>query len=57
MTDKDKDLIREAESLSYSQWYIASDLAKQTDTSEARDVIAHIAAYLYHLDEYYAGML
>lgn len=57
LTEKDKQLIAKAETLSISQWDEAEELAKQAETDEARERLRLIASSLYHKEEYYAGLL
>lgn len=57
MTDKDKQLIQQAEELPCMDWDIAFDLAKEADTDEAKDRLLSIGRQLHHKEEYYAGLL
>lgn len=51
ITEKDRQLIKEAESLCCTQWDEAYDLAERADTETARERIKDIARYLYHYEE------
>lgn len=57
MTDKDKQLIRQAKDLSYTDWDKAFDLAKEADTKEAKEVLIKIGRDKHHIEEYHAGLL
>lgn len=57
MTDKDKELVRQAKALGYADFGIAFDLARQAETEEARQILHSIATSLYRTDEYHSGLL
>lgn len=58
MSDKDKQLIKEAKSNPYVDWeYIINELIPQAESQEAESELRSRANYLYHLDEYGVGAL
>lgn len=57
MSEKDKQLIKQAESISYVDWHIVDDLMVQADSEEAKSKLKSIRSHLYHTEEYYAGCL
>lgn len=57
MTEKDEQLIRQAEKLSCTRWYEVQDLIARADTEEAREHLRAIESLLYHREEYDAGLL
>ena len=57
MTDHDRQLIAQAEALSYSMWPQIDDMAGQADSDEAREQLHDIAVRKYHYEEYSAGIL
>lgn len=58
MSDKDKQLIKEANSNPYVDWgYIINELIPQAESQEAESELRSRANYLYHLDEYGVGAL
>ena len=58
MSDKDKQLIKEAKSNPYVHWeYIINELIPQAESQEAESELRSRANYLYHLDEYGVGAL
>lgn len=57
MTEKDKQLIAQAEQLANSDWDIAFALAEQADTEEARHMLKTIGRQLYHREEFFSGLL
>ena len=52
MTENDRKLIEKAQSMHYTEWYMADELAEQADTPEARREIHLISQRLYHTEEY-----
>jgi hypothetical protein len=58
MTEKDRQLIKEAKSIPHVDWgYIISELIPQAESQEAKSELRSRANYLYHLDEYGVGAL
>lgn len=57
MTDKDKNLIDEAQQISCHSWPNVLDLVEKADTAAARLVLNRIAKQKYHMDEAKAGMI
>lgn len=57
MTDHDRQLIAQAEALSYSMWPQIDDMAGQADSDEAREQLHDIAVRKYHYEEYSSGIL
>lgn len=57
MSEKDKQLIAQAERLGSADWDIADLLAEQAESESARNYIKSIASYLYHKTEERAGLL
>lgn len=58
MSDKDKQLIKEAKSNPDVDWgYIINELIPQAESQEAESELRSRANYLYHLDEYGVGAL
>lgn len=57
LTEKDRQLIKEAESLVFVDWARAFDLVPQADSEEAKDRLRAIGRRLCHIEEYYAGSL
>lgn len=57
MTSKDEELIKRAKALHFTDWYKAHDMAKEADTTEAKDELEFIARYLYHVEELSSGIL
>lgn len=55
MTEYDRKLIRQAEQLPWSLWYVADDYAEQAETHEAREKLRSIASALYRREELYSG--
>lgn len=51
MTVKDKDLIDSASRLHYTEWYLASQMAKEADTIKAQETLNDISKRLYHREE------
>lgn len=57
LTEKDKQLIARAQTLSYLDWDIAFRLAREAESEEARQQLRLIGSTLYHTEEYYADIL
>lgn len=57
MTEKDKQLIAQAELLPKGDWDIAFTLAELADTEEARHTLKNIGRLLYHREEFFSGLL
>ena len=57
MTQNDNDLIYKAWKLNPINWSHISDLIKQADTQEAKDMLHSIENNLYHREEYSADLL
>lgn len=51
MTAKDKDLIDRASRLHFTEWYMASKMAKEADTIKAQETLNDISKRLYHREE------
>lgn len=51
MTAKDKDLIDRASRLHFTEWYLASKMAKESDTIKAQETLNDISKRLYHREE------
>ena len=56
MTERDRDLIREAKDLPSMDWDIVWGMVKQADSYQAREILKSMARNLYHSDEYYSDM-
>lgn len=58
LTDNDKELLAEAYAFTdYSRWGYVESLAKRADTEKAKWELHRRASWLYHTDEYSAGLL
>lgn len=58
LTDNDKALIEEAYAFKdYSRWQRVEAMVKRADTKKAKELLHSRASWLYHTDEYFAGML
>jgi len=57
ITEKDKELIAQAEHLDYTKWEIAYKLADKAETKKAHDILCGIASRLYHIEEFHAGLI
>ena len=57
MSEKDKNLIKQAREMNSIYWYRISDLIEQAESREARETLHSIQSYKYHTEEYYAGIL
>ena len=57
MTEKDKKLIEKAEQTNYIDWYLVSKMEEEAESEEAQQLLHSISSRLYHIEEYYAGLL
>lgn len=57
MTDKDKQLIAEAEKKNCTDWPLIDLMAQKADTPEAARELSRIASRKYHMEEYQASNL
>lgn len=61
MTEKDKKLLEKADLIEKQEgciaWYKVSDLEKEAESEDAKESLHTLATYLYHKEEYYAGLL
>lgn len=57
MSEKDKELIEKARSISYTEWYAIEELIKQAESNEVKERLHSIQSSKYHTEEYYAGIL
>lgn len=57
MTDKDKQLIAEAEKKNCIDWPLIDLMAQKADTPEAARELSRIASRKYHMEEYQASNL
>lgn len=57
MTDKDKQLIIEAEKMDCTDWYKIDLMEQQAETAEGALEIRRIANRKYHMEEYSIGNL
>lgn len=53
----DETLLNYAKTLHYAEWHIAFELAKRASSERAKIELDNIGKRLYHLEEYYAGLL
>lgn len=53
----DEELIKQAENLHYTEWYLVDGLITQAQSEETRVKLRHIKSRLYHREEYKAGLL
>lgn len=53
----DERLVNYAKTLHYTDWHIAFDLAKRASAEESKIELENIGKRLYHLEEYYTGLL
>lgn len=56
-TDRDRELIREANSCSFIDWARVHDFSEQADTEHTKKMLLSRSRYLYHLEEAKAGLL
>ena len=57
MTTRDEELVRQARRLDYTDWHLAGQLAGEAESSEAKEELQRISSRLYHMEEYYSGVL
>ena len=61
MTEKDKKLLEKANHIKKQEgclaWYRISDLEKEAESEEAKQFLHDMSVRMYHLEEYYAGLL
>lgn len=54
ISQHDRDLIEEAESLGYTEWGYAFKLAEQAESEAAKERITNRAKWLWHTEEFHA---
>jgi uridine kinase len=57
MTQNDTKLIRAAQRTHYTRWYDIDNMIEKSDSTEAETQLKAIKRLLYHMEEYYAGVL
>lgn len=57
MTQRDKQLIDKASHLHAVDWFMVVDMEKEAESDEAKQILHDRATHLYHVEEYYAGLL
>lgn len=57
MTKKDKQLIEKSKKLTSIDWGLADKMAEQAESEEAKEYLKWKAKQLYHLEEWWMGML
>ena len=57
MTARDEELLRQARGLDYTDWHLAGQLAGEAESIEAKEKLHRISSRLYHMEEYYSGVL
>ena len=57
MTDKDKELISEAEKMNCIYWARIEAMSEQADTPEAAKELRQLANRKYHIEEYHSGLI
>lgn len=55
MTEKDRSLIQEANSIDYIYWSSIEYLIEQADSDEAKSELNRIMNHKYHQEEHFAG--
>ena len=56
-TENDKKLIQEANKASCIDYFKVRELINKADSEDTKDYLKSRANYLYHLEEYHAGLL
>lgn len=56
-SEKDKKLIEQADKANCIDWWMVKLLAADAESEEAKDYIKSRSKYLYHLEEYWSGLL
>lgn len=56
-TQKDSELINEAQKLHYTDWDKAATLEQEAESDYAKRILHDIRVYLYHIDEGASGLL
>lgn len=57
MTENDKELLRQSETLTSIDWGTADAFAKKADSLEVRQQLKDLSTTLYHKEQYYIGLL
>lgn len=61
MTEKDKKLIEMADLIEKREgcvaWYKVSDLEKEAESDDVKQRLEDLSKHMYHVEEYYAGLL
>lgn len=55
MTEKDRSLIKQANSIDYIYWSSIEYLIEQVDSEEAKSELKRIMNHKYHQEEHFAG--
>lgn len=57
MTEKDKQLIKKAESMHFREWYAVDEMIEEAESAECKLKLHDIAVKYYHKEEAKAGLL
>lgn len=57
MTANDRKLIERSKKLTSIDWGIADSMAEEAEGEQAKEELKSRAKYLYHLEEWWMGML
>lgn len=56
MSEKDKELIKQAWAISCFDWYEIDGLIEQAESPEAKEELRTVRNHKYHMEEYKSGL-